>query len=189
MAEKTEDRRIRRTKKLLRETLAELMDEKEFKDISVKEITERADLNRGTFYLHYKDTYDLLEKIEDDLINNFNALILDYQPTADNVSAFMIINQVYDFIAENHHICRILLQSSGSTHFEDKLRGIIASKGFEINAIFFVGIDLKAQLYKTQFFAYGLMGLVKQWLTDDMPIPKSDMVRLVDRIISSAFSS
>ena len=44
-----EDRRIRRTKKLLKQALAQLMDEKEFKDITVKDITERADLNRGTF--------------------------------------------------------------------------------------------------------------------------------------------
>ena len=65
MAAQKEDRRIRRTKRLLRQALAELMNEKDFKDITVKEITDRADLNRGTFYFHYTDTYDLREKIED----------------------------------------------------------------------------------------------------------------------------
>ena len=63
-----EDRRIRRTKKLLKQALAQLMDEKEFKDITVKDITERADLNRGTFYLHYTDTYDILNKIENEIL-------------------------------------------------------------------------------------------------------------------------
>lgn len=58
-----EDRRIRRTKKLLKQALAQLMDEKDFKDITVKDITERADLNRGTFYLHYTDTYAILRSI------------------------------------------------------------------------------------------------------------------------------
>ena len=53
MAAQKEDRRIRRTKRLLRQALAELMNEKDFKDITVKEITDRADLNRGTFYFHY----------------------------------------------------------------------------------------------------------------------------------------
>ena len=66
MAAQKEDRRIRRTKRLLRQALAELMNEKDFKDITVKEITDRADLNRGTFYFHYTDTYDLREKIEVD---------------------------------------------------------------------------------------------------------------------------
>ena len=65
-----EDRRIRRTKKLLKQALAQLMDEKDFKDITVKDITERADLNRDTFYLHYTDTYDILNKIEDEILKN-----------------------------------------------------------------------------------------------------------------------
>lgn len=188
MQPKTEDRRIRRTKKLLRQGLAELMDEMDFKDITVKQITERMDLNRGTFYLHYKDTYDLLEQIENELIATFEALILDYQPTTENTSAFLIIDQVYDFISENHKICRTLLQNNASTQFEEKLRGIIITKGFEINSRLFANAQSKAGLYKTYFFAHGIMGLVKQWLADDMPIPKSDMVQLIDRIISGAFT-
>ena len=59
-----EDRRIRRTKKLLKQALAQLMDEKEFKDITVRDITERADLNRGTFYLHYRDVYENQEYVD-----------------------------------------------------------------------------------------------------------------------------
>lgn len=188
MQPKTEDRRIRRTKKLLRQGLSELMDEKDFKDITVKEITDRMDLNRGTFYLHYKDTYDLLEKIEDELIETFETLILEYQPTAENTSAFIIIDQVYDFITENHKICCTLLQNNASTQFEDKLRNIIISKGFEINSRLFNSGPENGGPYKTYFFAYGIIGLVKQWLADGMTIPKGEMVALVDKIIGSAFS-
>ena len=65
---KLEDRRVRRTKQLIKQSLIELMHEKPFKDITVKDITERADLNRGTFYLHYVDIYDLLSKIEDETL-------------------------------------------------------------------------------------------------------------------------
>ena len=80
MAAQKEDRRIRRTKRLLRQALAELMNEKDFKDITVKEITDRADLNRGTFYFHYTDTYDLREKIEDELVQEFQEVLSSYQP-------------------------------------------------------------------------------------------------------------
>lgn len=51
-----EDRRIRRTQRLLKESLAELMSEKSFNNITIKDITEKADLNRGTFYLHYTNS-------------------------------------------------------------------------------------------------------------------------------------
>lgn len=53
MESQKEDRRIRRTQKMLKDSLIELMTERDFKNISVKDITERADLNRGTFYNHY----------------------------------------------------------------------------------------------------------------------------------------
>ena len=101
MAEKRVDRRIRRTKRLLRQALAELMNEKEFKDITVKEITERADLNRGTFYFHYTDTYDLKDKIENELIDVFRENLDSYQPTEDNHSVQDIAASVLGYIREN----------------------------------------------------------------------------------------
>ena len=78
-----EDRRIRRTKKLLKQALAQLMDEKEFKDITVRDITERADLNRGTFYLHYTDTYDILNKIENEILFNIQSMVDEKTNSAD----------------------------------------------------------------------------------------------------------
>ena len=65
-----EDRRIRRTKKLLKQALAELMEQKDFNDITVKDITEKADLNRGTFYLHYYDLDDVLDDIIEQTIQD-----------------------------------------------------------------------------------------------------------------------
>lgn len=53
---------------MIRSALAELIDEKGFNNISVTDLTQRADINRGTFYLHYVDKYDLLERIENEII-------------------------------------------------------------------------------------------------------------------------
>ena len=58
MAEKT-DRRIRKTRAQLRKGLAELMQEKSVSEITVKELVERVDINRSTFYLHYTDIYNM----------------------------------------------------------------------------------------------------------------------------------
>ena len=67
MNEKKMDSRVRRTKKLLREGLAQLMQEKSVKKISVRELSDLVEINRGTFYLHYKDIFDLVKEIEDEL--------------------------------------------------------------------------------------------------------------------------
>ena len=65
MAE-VEDKRIRRTKKLLRQALTRLMQQKDFQSITVTDVVREADINRGTFYAHYRDVYDLRDKIETD---------------------------------------------------------------------------------------------------------------------------
>ena len=60
------------------ECLVTLLKQKKVQDITVRELTELADLNRGTFYLHYKDVFDLLEKTESELLDNFNQLVMKH---------------------------------------------------------------------------------------------------------------
>ena len=73
--EETIDRRIRKTRRLLRECLTALLKEKKVQDITVREIADMADINRGTFYLHYKDVFDLMEQIENGLLKELEDMI------------------------------------------------------------------------------------------------------------------
>lgn len=75
MEGKREDRRIRRTKRLLIQALTKLMQQKQVNEITVKELTDLADINRGTFYLYYKDIFDMLEKIENELFGKLEGII------------------------------------------------------------------------------------------------------------------
>ena len=64
------DRRVRRTKKRLREALLGLLCTKSVEDITVSELAIKADINRGTFYTHYRDAEDLLANIENDFLKS-----------------------------------------------------------------------------------------------------------------------
>lgn len=90
---KREDRRIRRTKRLLIQALTKLMQQKQVNEITVKELTDLADINRGTFYLYYKDIFDMLEKIENEFFGKLEGIIdlREYEGTS---------KQVKDIIAE-----------------------------------------------------------------------------------------
>ncbi|MFW9924445.1 MAG: TetR/AcrR family transcriptional regulator, partial [Candidatus Thorarchaeota archaeon] len=66
----TEDLRIQRTKHLLRDAIAKLLETKDLKDISIQQISKKAMIYRTTFYSHYTDKYDLLE---DYLIETWKA--------------------------------------------------------------------------------------------------------------------
>lgn len=187
MAVLKEDRRIKRTKKMLRQALAQLMSEKDFKDITVKDITECADLNRGTFYLHYCDTYDLLEKVENELIQNLETMMENYHPTEKNQSAFVIIEQVFDYITENIEICKIMFLSNSNFNYLEKLTNIITVKGFELRKELCSDFDKEKNDYLFCFLASGIIGLIKKWFIDDMKTPKKEMVKIIDNIISNVF--
>ena len=72
------DARVKYTKMVLKQALLELMQRKPINKITVKEVCERAELNRATFYAHYSDCFDLLENIEEDLFGQFERSMQDY---------------------------------------------------------------------------------------------------------------
>ena len=72
------DARVKYTKMVLKKALLELMQHKPVNKITVKEICERAELNRATFYAHYSDCFDLLESIEEELFEQFERSMQSY---------------------------------------------------------------------------------------------------------------
>ena len=113
MGEETVDRRVRKTKKQLRECLTRLLKEKKVQDITVRELTDMADLNRGTFYLHYRDVFDLLEKTENELLDEFNSLMYRHnaQDLTNNLAAVFV--DIFHLVKDNSDLVYILLGENG----------------------------------------------------------------------------
>ena len=129
---KLEDRRVRRTKQLIKQSLIELMHEKPFKDITVKDITERADLNRGTFYLHYVDIYDLLSKIEDETLQAIEEMMLDYRCKINMPSCYELLDELFSYIEDNRDLFEVLLHSQSEGIFLNKLQYLIKTMGLDL---------------------------------------------------------
>ena len=109
------DRRVRKTKKQLRQALMDLMSEKPSKSISVRELAERADINRGTFYIHYKDVGDLLQRLEDEMAERLILVCKKYAYANTEVSAFPYLTELYRFAQDNADLCLVLLGPNGAT--------------------------------------------------------------------------
>ncbi len=103
------DRRIRKTQSALKSALAQLMENKRVKDISVRELTDLADVNRGTFYLHYKDVFDLLEQSENDLLAELHETISKFDETTVSDDPTCIFEGVYNLCKENSTLVCILI--------------------------------------------------------------------------------
>ena len=98
---KKEDRRVVRTKRSIRGAFAELLSEKDYNDITVTDIAERADINRKTFYNYYRNTEDLVQEIENEAIRNFDTIMQDLK--AHNIlnSPELIVTRISDAIEGN----------------------------------------------------------------------------------------
>ena len=99
---KKEDRRVRRTKKLLTQALTELLQKKQINEITVKELTDLADMNRGTFYLYYRDIFDMLEKIEAELFQKLDTIAQSHEHGELTQQVKPILLDLFHFISENH---------------------------------------------------------------------------------------
>lgn len=181
--EPKQDRRIRRTQKLLKDSLIELLQEKEFKNISVKDITERADLNRGTFYLHYTDTYHLLQDIEDEVLKHFQEMIDNYKHSFQRGTLLPVLIPIIDYLEENAALCHILFENNVSVDFLDRFHTLLHQNGFELIRTMFPEAEEPLLTCCFEFAAYGLIGLLTQWLNTGRKLSKRTIAELADQAI------
>lgn len=181
-----EDRRVLRTKKMLSRSLAKLMSEKKINKITVTELTELADVNRSTFYLYYKDIYDMLDKIETEMFEDFSKALKKLamkEGGYDNVLSFFTF--VFEFVLKNADMCKVLLGPNGDYNFLNKFKeAIIESRPPIILSLTDVG-----SRYFMPFAIAGCIGVIQQWLEDDMKAPPKDIAVFVIDLISKGVNS
>lgn len=177
MEEKKIDGRVRRTKKLLREGLAQLMLEKSVKKISVRELSDLVEINRGTFYLHYKDIFDLTKEIENELFEEFESIVASHEIIynnnseidgyfKDNIYQFFV--DICLFLEKNKKMCNVLLSENGDLDFVLRLKKFInekCCKEFFENKLTEPFRDKFNYIYA--YFEAGAIGILGCWLKDE----------------------
>jgi len=187
MTEKGEDRRSRRSQKLLKKGLLELMREKKFSAISVRDVTERADMNRGTFYLHYPDTTSLLQSVETDMLAEAQILIDEHLAEFEAGGSLRpVFKPILDYIVEHRPEFEALFATNSTSNFTDRLQDLIHRNGVSLVQAKFHGVASSQMDFLINFIGYGLIGLIKTWFDQDMVIPREDLVQLADRLVNSA---
>ncbi|HYE83549.1 MAG TPA: TetR/AcrR family transcriptional regulator [Clostridia bacterium] len=195
MLKSPNDRRSVRTKKMIRNALSALIEEKGYNNISITDITEKADINRGTFYLHYTDKYDLLEKVENEVIqelrdsieaaNNIAAVSMDFINNKDSVDEpmpFMI--RIFEYIKENCAFMRAILGPKGDPKFYTKIKELIETSLFERKLVktFKKENMLIPQEYFTSYVLSAHLGVIQQWLASGMEKSPEDMALILSKM-------
>lgn len=108
-----EDRRVRRTRRLLRDALVSLVLERGYAGVTVEDITERADLGRATFYSHYTDKDALLSQIVTDLIDELQERLRPLVPASSVGFTGKPVLEMFRHAAEERDVYRVILRGEG----------------------------------------------------------------------------
>lgn len=183
MKKEAADRRVRKTKKILRQCLVQLMKEKKIQQITVKELTDMADLNRGTFYLHYRDVFDLLEQLENEMFDEFNQVIDRYRERRSTEEIPHLFEEVYDFILKNQDLATILLVENGDFNFMNRLRLVIRDKCLNDWGQLFSTADPSLFMPYYAFIVSGCVGLVQYWIRNGFKETPRELAGITEQII------
>ncbi|THF83337.1 TetR/AcrR family transcriptional regulator [Cohnella fermenti] len=174
------DRRILKTQEALKKAVIELMTEKNFDDITIQEIADRANVNRGTIYLHYQDKYDLLDQLIETLLREMCEL----DEWACQLEWTEALVPYFEFFEKNYLFFSTMLASKGAPEaFRARLL-VAFMEGFkcEIDRDSDRNTDLNDDVM-LQYAGTAYVGVIEWWIRNGMPYPPQAMAKQVGTLI------
>ncbi|EKQ56852.1 MULTISPECIES: TetR/AcrR family transcriptional regulator [unclassified Clostridium] len=181
----TLDLRIRRTHKLLFDSLTSLLTEKAFEDIRVSNICDKAMVHRTTFYKHFEDKYQLLDFLLGQIMIDFKEKSLNSAYDVNSREYYVnLIRLLFEHMHENKKLYSIGLLNNGSTTKLLK-RTVIECIKSSLEGNIANGVKLAIPVpIISEFYSAAIVNLAKWWLENNMPVSINDMVNYGDIMIS-----
>jgi AcrR family transcriptional regulator len=182
---KTEYKNAVRSRKLIRQALLELLQEKLPEKITVTDIITRADINRGTFYAHYQDLPDLFEQVESELLENLFGFLEQMNPNTFFSNPLPLLLEIASYLQANQDFYRLLARTPNAQRLWTQLKMLFVG--------FFsahTGIPLAIRqspgfLVRVNFFAGGVVNLLQVWFRGELAFSAEQMAQEVAGIITS----
>lgn len=175
------DRRILRTRQMLRQALLELILERGYDALGIQDITDRADLARATFYLHYRDKEDLLIETMEFIVAEFAARLQDVRLDEWQLEDGAPVQQVFVYAAEQARLYRAVMNGQGGFKVSRRLHAIIAEAHRQTVERLMAerGAVLKVPMnFLCNYYAGALLSLVFWWLENDQPYSPEEMAAM-----------
>ncbi|WP_019914616.1 TetR/AcrR family transcriptional regulator [Paenibacillus sp. HW567] len=184
------DRRILRTRTLLREVLLDLASEKPLESITVRELTEKAGLNRGTFYLHYEDIHDFYEQFKNELLEQFHGLIKKLSHTPGGQEPFSNPPSGYirpfEYVLEQKRFFKVFMGPRGDSTLSLQMTELINRQfvqAFKAKQQHDSSLHIPVkQEYLFAYLASAYVGTIQFWIQRDFDLSPIDMTILFSQI-------
>jgi AcrR family transcriptional regulator len=186
------DRRIIRTKRALRRALIELIEERGYDGFTVNDLCKRADINRGTFYNHYRDKDDLLNSLETEFFEKLG----DYQERMGDLSLvtlgkYMLTKQplpllvdLFTYLREQGGFLHAVIGKGGDASFSGRLCDAVCTNFIQcILHERYRNSDDPFVGYYVAFFSNAYLGVITRWIETGMQESPEKMARIATRLL------
>jgi AcrR family transcriptional regulator len=169
------DRRILKSQEAIKKAIIELMSKKKLDDVTIQDISDKANVSRGTIYLHYMDKFDLLDKLIEEHLNEMRELC-ESASEMDYIDANLIW---FEYLESNYLFFSTMLASKGAPSFRNQfLEFLIEEFKDEVDTTKGKNHGLNDDVI-LQFIVTSYAGIVEWWITNGMPYPTHVMAEQV----------
>ena len=173
------DRRIKYTKKVIKETLITLLNEKEINKITVSEICKIADINRATFYRYYLDVYDLLDKIKEEFVNEL--LIVSSNNKVDyTISSFS--KELLSVFLDNKDLVKVLFNKKSDIYFLNDILEVAFEKCKNKWENKISNLSNDSIEYASIFIFNGALGVINFWIQNDFEKSIDEICTIIESL-------
>lgn len=183
--------KTKKTKQLIQKCFIQVLEKKSFESITIGDIAKQAKINRGTFYLHFQDKFDLLEHIEQRLFADLGNHIDELQASYSSTHTFekrqeYLAATLFSFIEIHSPILKIFLSNHGRAGFHIRFRDAFSEKvRFNLEKNASINDNLKVPMeYFLSFITSAFLGLIEQWIQNGLDKTPQEMTSLYIDIIS-----
>lgn len=182
--EKKEDLRVKKTKEAIRNTFKDMICEMDYDQITIKELAQRAQINRKTFYLHYAGLDDLLEELQEEIAENFIRRKVSYSSMKD----IRELIRLFFEHAANMPLLHERLMCSGSYYpvWERINQRIMDHRRATNRGVF--GMDEYSENLIFAYYGANSTLLYRQWVADGKKLPLENLIELATKLICSGMS-
>ncbi len=180
-----QDHRKRVTKLMLQQALIKLLQNKTIQEVTVTQLCQESGINRTTFYLHYQDANDMLQKLQDEfyceLINHLDNMAFDMNRDIE-IPVFLV--EILKYLRDHADICRIVVSSKGDDSFVMKLMNTAKEKSIVEYAQIYQNAKPESIEIFFNYVSHGCLGVLKSWLASNMSQQPEELAVVLGRLIT-----
>lgn len=179
------DQRVMLTRNLLKNALVQLMQEQHISKISVRALCEIAGINRSTFYMHYTDPYDLLNKVEQEVLDNLKRYLYKEDFINNRTISVQILTKILYYGKDNSALFKALLNENCDYAFQKDIMKLAQFISAGSNP----PLNERTQKYMETFGIMGCISVMQEWIQSNMEDTPEMMAEFIVQILYKGMNS